>query len=600
MINRNVNSNRGHGSSTNSVSSGNHGSMMIGGNKMKKGKISLTVLVMLMVSNGISFFAGAFIALHLGMSNCSSASASASSKESSKSLRKLETQPEEKPQSDSKGKFFSSMFPPETQKFAYGMIHTPKDDFVSHFDMGVPIDLPQKGYEDVLIIYNNKKAMPPKLQAHPPDGITPLDTQSAIENCDYLNIILTNHDAGRQQCVALVPQYESYHIQKWMRVPKTGTSGRKLDHKYNLEPVSRGHQSNGKEQFAPPLAKHTQQHWDMLRTYLASIDDVLADLKPIVEKIKRKNTVIVMVCNFGQSELLINFACSARARGLSTENVIVFATDQETKDLAEGVGLAAYFDQRNFGDIPMGAADHYGDKKFVAMMMAKVICVQVIGLLGVDILFQDVDIVWYRDPLEYFHDEKSPIHEFDAYFQDDGAHSVRYAPWSSNSGFYYLRNNERVQYFLNSLLMSGDLVLKTDSHQQALVAVMSEHASLYGLRVKVLSRDEDEFPGGYHYHQKTGKYMRAMFEGEKKPYIFHMSWTKNKDNKLLFLKQLGQWYVQEKCIATEPSKIKHDDSGLVNACCSPKELFSCHYRDKPSVKPCKKSPPIDSGGKSFW
>ena len=74
--------------------------------------------------------------------------------------------------------------------------------------------------------------------------------------------------------------------------------------------------------------------------------------------------------------------------------------------------------------------------------------------------------------------------------------------------------------------MQGDLVLKTDSHQQALVAVLSEHASLYGLRVKVLSRDEDDFPGGYHYHQKTGKYMRAFFEGEKKPYIIHMSWTK--------------------------------------------------------------------------
>ena len=110
----------------------------------------------------------------------------------------------------------------------------------------------------------------------------------------------------------------------------------------------------------------------------------------------------------------------------------------------------------------------------------------------------------------------------------------------SNSGFYYLRNNDKTQYFLNSLLMSGksivnylsimaqfycssnfimstsgDLILKTDSHQQALVAVLSEHASLYGLRVKVLSRDEDDFPGGYHYHQKSGKYMRSFFSGEK-------------------------------------------------------------------------------------
>ena len=26
-------------------------------------------------------------------------------------------------------------------------------------------------------------------------------------------------------------------------------------------------------------------------------------------------------------------------------------------------------------------------------------------------------MVWYKDPLEYFHDEKSPSHGFDVYFQ---------------------------------------------------------------------------------------------------------------------------------------------------------------------------------------
>lgn len=35
----------------------------------------------------------------------------------------------------------------------------------------------------------------------------------------------------------------------------------------------------------------------------------------------------------------------------------------------------------------------------------QVLCVQMVALLGVDILFQDVDIVWYRNPLEFFHDE---------------------------------------------------------------------------------------------------------------------------------------------------------------------------------------------------
>jgi hypothetical protein len=42
----------------------------------------------------------------------------------------------------------------------------------------------------------------------------------------------------------------------------------------------------------------------------------------------------------------LNFACSARSRGLDISNVLVFATDEETKKLAESIGLASYYDER--------------------------------------------------------------------------------------------------------------------------------------------------------------------------------------------------------------------------------------------------------------
>ena len=54
------------------------------------------------------------------------------------------------------------------------------------------------------------------------------------------------------------------------------------------------------------------------------------------------------------------------------------------------------------------------------VIAVQVVCVQVVGLLGVDILFQDVDIVWYKNPMEYFHNKTSSIQSFDAFFQDDG------------------------------------------------------------------------------------------------------------------------------------------------------------------------------------
>ena len=109
------------------------------------------------------------------------------------------------------------------------------------------------------------------------------------------------------------------------------------------------------------------------------------------------------------------------------------------------------------------------------------------------------------------------------YFQDDGSRTLHFAPYSANTGFYFVRNNERTKYFFNSLLMAGDLVISTFSHQTALVALLSEHSSMYGLKVKVWSRDKEEFPGGVHYHQRP-TFMKQMINGTVHPYIFHMSW----------------------------------------------------------------------------
>ena len=52
-----------------------------------------------------------------------------------------------------------------------------------------------------------------------------------------------------------------------------------------------------------------------------------------------------MVCNLGQSVLLQNFVCHAMANGLLLPNIIVFATDKETYEIAKGLGLAAFYDE---------------------------------------------------------------------------------------------------------------------------------------------------------------------------------------------------------------------------------------------------------------
>ena len=248
-------------------------------------------------------------------------------------------------------------------------------------------------------------------------------------------------------------------------------------------------------------------------------------------------------------------------------------------------------------------------------MFAKVICVQLINHLGYDLLFQDVDVVWYKNPLEYFHDETNPYYDFDMYFQDDGAHSSRYAPYSANSGFYYVRNNDKTKYAFTSLLYHSDMIIQSHSHQQALIQVFADHASLYGMRLKVLSRDMEEFPGGWHYHRVRKDFMKNVLSEKIIPYIFHMSWTENKANKVKYYQQMGQWYVHDQCISKTKDEIlmkSHDvgmekntsstmeSSVLLESCCLAEPNIVCHYRDKPSKYPCKDSPPIDKGRPSFW
>jgi hypothetical protein len=527
-----------------------------------------------------------------------------------------------------------------------------------------PLSIPENGAEDVLILYSRKTAMPSK-RKQSSDNLGLLSWEEAVENCDEVKFVLSHKNGDRDSCMAIVPNFESHIVFNYMRIPESGPGGKK----YALRLVSRGQQLDGNtnNMASPGYEMYTKPFWKALRKYLESLDDVLQRLKPVAESVAKRNdhdgteTVIVMICNFGQSELLLNFVCAARSRGLDTSNILVFATDQKTKEILDRAGLTVYYDEtvscglpimhaccfcakvsfllrtvlfeKLLGDIPSGAAQQYGDRNFIMVMLAKVkthylqwqgyslsiqnysnvaalftskvYCVQLTLILGYDVLFQDVDIIWYKHPFDYFLAKNSPIYSADIILQDDGSRSKRYAPFSGNSGFYYVRNNKKTQHLFNQLLVSGNEIQRTQSHQQTLTALLAEHASLYALKVKILERDRDDmFPGGYHFHFRgKDNFFYGFFRGEKSPYLFHMSWTLNKDNKLLFLRQLGEWYVQDQCIGRPLSNITAavgDAGDVVSLCCSANALFSCHYRDKPSAKPCHDSPPIEPGKPSWW
>lgn len=267
-------------------------------------------------------------------------------------------------------------FPTGVSSFAAGMAVLPREEFAKKFDVGVPLDIPNARNEQVVLLYSGKDSLPTSdaektLQATSNSQIPLMDSVDvATENCDMVNLILAQPN-DKRQCFAVMGQFRSYHIQKFMRLPEK--AGERLDPSAPLRLVNRGAQTSGRLSAKAPTKEETAEYWVSLTKYLQTLDHVLEELKPLAEKVAKENTgkrcrtgtammacptevglshemafnflVIVMVCNLGQSELLLNFVCAAKSRGIDLSAVLVFATDPETKELAEGLGLTAFYDE---------------------------------------------------------------------------------------------------------------------------------------------------------------------------------------------------------------------------------------------------------------
>lgn len=333
----------------------------------------------------------------------------------------------------------SRLFPDTVRDLFAGSAAVPRSDFIKEYDIGVPWDESKKGSNDVLILYSSHSSLPKDHADHGGGASTVFykTARDATANCTTMKVILTQRKQ-ENVCFAVVAQWDSFHVHKFMRLKaeddqSDGAAFRTIDPPIY---VSRHELSSNSLKF--PTSTQTRRYWPMLIDYLQKLESTVERLKPIaVDVAGNGNTIVVMVCNFGQSELLFNFVCSARARALDLSHVLLFATDSDIAELAKSLKIAVFDVEDAFGQMPTRAARSYGDRAFQGMMMSKVYCVHLINALGYDLLFQDVDVVWHRDPLEYFHSRESG--NFDFYFQDGEEVSLNFSsPLVSLSSFYYL------------------------------------------------------------------------------------------------------------------------------------------------------------------
>ncbi len=141
----------------------------------------------------------------------------------------------------------------------------------------------------------------------------------------------------------------------------------------------------------------------------------------------------------------------------------------EIVPLIEATGAMGLY-HIGYASVSRTASTDYLDRVFVDMMWYKTFSVYLLLRRKINILFQDVDLVWFRDPMSYFRDYIAQTKERsdmtgshpEAFFSDDGQRSMRYTPFYANSGFYYLLSTERSINFAWAIMTAMDSIQVSD------------------------------------------------------------------------------------------------------------------------------------------
>jgi hypothetical protein len=342
------------------------------------------------------------------------------------------------------------IFPSTVSRLFAGASTADLEGFVQMFPLGAPVNGNQgtatSRSNRIVMLYTTPSSLPD------PNTTTTTKARQVIRNCVEVKQIVfglgTKAASSRSlgSCVAIVGRgraAESFHIQKWMRqqVTLVGTKAAKSSDKPRDEL-----QAVGRYQFlndnlrrnlgmrvVPHLGAQVNARLELQR-YLSAFDSALADLRPLAEAVagagsdKVRGTIVVLVTNHGHSVFLRNYVCAARAVGMDTSKILVFASDRPALDVGNSLGLATFYHEQLFAGIPEAASSHYGDIQYAKIVMSKAYCVHLVSQLGYNILFQDVDIVPYKaNVLEWWIDKASTGQ--DLYFQCDFNTQPNYSPW---------------------------------------------------------------------------------------------------------------------------------------------------------------------------
>ncbi len=248
-----------------------------------------------------------------------------------------------------------------------------------------------------------------------------------------------------------------------------------------------------------------------------------------------RRSFVVSMFNDGYQSMFENWVASCDRHGVDCRaTTILFAIDADADRRARDRGFATFYDGVSYGDLPRERSTAFGDERGVRTRFIKLAMVQDMLELGHDILLQDIDMVWLRDPLPGLV-AAAERDGLDFQFMDDGFNNY-HQPLHYNSGFVFIRNNEFSRFawrqiydnFARCVYLSGD---------QRLINIVVDSLRSRGLRTRALP--QNRFVNGHLIHEVN----RKGIDLPPDKWVVHASWTANMETKIELLKQHGLWYL---------------------------------------------------------
>lgn len=276
-------------------------------------------------------------------------------------------------------------------------------------------------------------------------------------------------------------------------------------------------------------------------------------LSGLLERVAVNNTVLLTALNYGYRGFLMNWACNMRQLAIS--NFIVAALDEELYRFAFTRGLPVYYENTIFsiggkdGELNQSMLAHatYGTNAFKLLTKMKSRVVVRLLRRGVNVLWTDCDIIYFRNPLSDLWSYNVDLAIQSNAPDEEPLNGRR----RINSGFYLARSNpgmirafERVIRFATKSKMSEQPCFYDVMCGKQGETSFGSDGCVYNNSVTIRLLDRNKYPNGI----TAGIWNTSDGEITKQwPHLFilHNNWVAGKEKKQRFERHGFMFFEEE-------------------------------------------------------